>query len=299
MQNWMAALVLAVAALAASPAVAQDKKPGLAPSSQWVLDYADDSCAIRRLFGEGRDRGFVEFRRFQPSGPLQVIVASSRMRQRDPLAFEYSFNSDFGSGWVRGGSLAINMPDGFRGVLFQAYIPLDTANITEPIPPNFRFELQPRIESASAARLDTITVRNAFPSSLTLQLGSLEEPIAALNTCVDELITHWGIDVEAHKTLSQGVRATNMREVPRMMHYPPKMAAQRMPGLVHVRLMIDERGLQTDCHIQMPLSDPEFEKSSCADLEHALEFEPALDKDGKPMASYWATSVNFVAPTGY
>jgi hypothetical protein len=43
----------------------------------------------------------------------------------------------------------------------------------------------------------------------------------------------------------------------------------------------------------MPLSDPEFAEASCADIEHAFEFEPALDKDGKPVASYWLTTIRF------
>lgn len=78
-----------------------------------------------------------------------------------------------------------------------------------------------------------------------------------------------------------------------MMDYPPKMLRRSMPGLVNVRLAIDERGLITACHIQMPLSDPEFEASSCADIQHALEFDPALDKDANPIASYWITTVIF------
>jgi hypothetical protein len=43
----------------------------------------------------------------------------------------------------------------------------------------------------------------------------------------------------------------------------------------------------------MPMSDPEFEESSCADIQHAFEFEPALDNDGNPMKSYYITSVQF------
>ena len=41
------------------------------------------------------------------------------------------------------------------------------------------------------------------------------------------------------------------------------------------------------------LSDPAFEESSCADIQHAFEFEPALDKDGQPLKSYYVTSVRF------
>jgi hypothetical protein len=43
----------------------------------------------------------------------------------------------------------------------------------------------------------------------------------------------------------------------------------------------------------MPLSDPAFEESSSADIQNALEFEPAFDKDRTPIPSYWITSVRF------
>jgi hypothetical protein len=78
-----------------------------------------------------------------------------------------------------------------------------------------------------------------------------------------------------------------------MMDYPPEMLRRGMPGLVNIRLAIDDAGRITACHIQMPLSDPSFEESSCADIQHALDFDPALDKDGKPIASYWITKVHF------
>lgn len=117
--------------------------------------------------------------------------------------------------------------------------------------------------------------------------------MTALHDCVDELVTHWGIDVEAHKTLTRPALPIDMAAAASMVGYPPKMLRQRMPGLVNVRLAIDEAGRVTACHIQMPLSDPEFAASSCADIQHAFEFEPALDKDGKPIASYWVTRVVF------
>ena len=106
-------------------------------------------------------------------------------------------------------------------------------------------------------------------------------------------MTHWDIDVEAHKTLSRPASPIDFDAASRMVGYPPKMLRQSMPGVVNVRLAIDKTGRVTGCHIQMPLSDPEFEASSCADIEHAFEFEPALDKDGNPIDSYWITKVNF------
>ena len=126
-----------------------------------------------------------------------------------------------------------------------------------------------------------------------LQTGSLAAPMEALNLCVDELMGHWGIDLEAHKTLTRPALPINLPKVARLVKYPPRMQRAGMPGAVNVRLSIDEQGGITGCHIQMPISDPTFEESSCAALQRSLKFGPALDKDGKAVASYWITTVIF------
>ena len=48
----------------------------LEPSSNWELDYAPDSCALRRTFGEGDRQTQLEMRRFSPSTTLQTTVAT-------------------------------------------------------------------------------------------------------------------------------------------------------------------------------------------------------------------------------
>ena len=64
--------------VAAVPADAQDA-PGLAPSVPWTLDYDADSCALRRMFGEGEDRAYLEMRRFGPGLGLQTSLGSKKM----------------------------------------------------------------------------------------------------------------------------------------------------------------------------------------------------------------------------
>jgi len=289
------AIALAMIAAPLGPALAEDR-PGLAPSSQWTLDYDTDSCALRRMFGEGDNRVYLEFRRFGPGLRLQAIVASNSMKARNPATFRYRFGAD--ADW-RSVAMAptMNLADGFSGVVFGSslvVVPEDEQE-ADPLEQDVYARRMERraAENARAAQTDTLVMRGAFRREVVLWLGSLEKPIEALNACVDELMTHWGIDVEAHKSLTRAAAPVNLREVPRMMDYPPEMLRRNMPGLVNVRLDIDERGLITDCHIQMPLSDPAFEASSCADIQHALEFDPALDKDGKPIASYWITRVVF------
>lgn len=291
------AIALAILAAPIAPAMAQDRS-GLAPSTPWTLDYDTDSCALRRMFGEGNQQGYFEMRRFAPDIGLQVIVASENLKARDLLRFQYRWGNE--PNWREAGRLKITLDNGLGGVVFSTgfvELPEDLADLRAR-----DLYLQSidwrAIEREAAARTESIalrgtTIRGRHRGDLALQLGSLKAPIAALNTCIDELVTHWGIDVEAHKTLTRPAQPIDFAAAASMVGYPPKMARQAMPGLVNVRLAIDETGKVTGCRIQMPLSDPAFEASSCADIEHAFEFEPALDKDGKPIASYWITKVVF------
>lgn len=285
-----AALALSTSAM---PAVAQDS-PALAPSTPWNIDYDTDSCALRRVFGEGDRQAFLELRRFDRAPGLQATVTSNLTEARRSDGFKYRFGGN--TDWSEATANRITTDGGFSGVLFSAlladfYFVEDNSAAGRAI--GLRsFDWQ-AVEKEAAARADSLALRGVFSRPLVLQLGSLEKPIEALNQCVDELMTHWGIDVEAHKTLTRPAVPINLPEVPRMIDYPPKMLRQRLAGVVNIRLSIDERGQITACHIQMPLSDPAFEESSCADVQHALEFEPALDKDGKPIPSYWITKVVF------
>lgn len=291
----LSGLLVAVATVvaAARPAMAEEP-PGLAPSSAWNLHYDTDSCALRRVFGEGENRIYLELRRFEPGVSLQVVVASSRMKPENPADFKFRF--DGAADWSDVSfAPTMTLGGGFRGVLFSsALIDLpEYDQLEDGLDAYLRTIDYRAAEQAFAAKTRNLTLRGAFSKTVALQLGSMTRPVEALNQCVDELLYHWGIDVEAHKSLTRPALPINLPEIPRMIDYPPKMVQRSMPGVVNIRLGIDETGRITGCHIQMPLSDPAFEESSCANIQHALEFEPALDKDGKPIPSYWVTKVIF------
>lgn len=289
--------LFAAASLMAGPraAVARDTLT-LQPSSRWELDYAKDSCALRRTFGQGKELAQLELRRFQPGTSLlaSVFTNASKTTSRD---FRFRWNTD--ADWTDiSDPLYATMADSFGGVffgtrLFDAGLGEEEEDATEEWFRYFQENDVRTIEGEAAQAINSILVAKAFRADLNLETGSLKAPIDALNACVEELMNHWGIDVEAHKTLSRPAIPVNLDEIPRMIDYPPKMLRMRMPGLVNIRLDVSDTGRITQCHIQMPLSDPAFEETSCADIQHALDFDPALDKDGNPIASYWITSVRF------
>lgn len=289
------AMGVALWASLATPTLAKDDELVFAPSSPWTVDYDADSCALRRTFVSGEERAYLEMRRFAPGWGLQTTVASSRANRRLNPNVKYRFTND--EDWKEPGlGISVTLESKLRGVIIEpSFIDLPEWEAIEDEAEReayFRSIDFKTIERQQAAAIDSISV-HGLGREFTLRLGKFDAAIGALQDCVDELTTHWDIDVEAHKSLSRRAWPVNWSAGSRMLDYPPRMVQQSMPGLVNVRLSIDETGKITACRIQMPLSDPDFEESSCADIQHAFDFDPALDKDGKPIASYWITQVVF------
>src|SRR4051794_6682401 len=68
-----------VAAVAMVPSVASAATPlHLAPSTPWVLDYAENSCRLIRHFGEGKDAVIFALESEAP-GALDMLVVGKPM----------------------------------------------------------------------------------------------------------------------------------------------------------------------------------------------------------------------------
>ena len=65
----------------------------LPQAGPWVMDYAEDSCALRSLFGEEGQQVYLELRQYQPGELMQLIVSSDDFRRRDR---GFSFRSNRG-----------------------------------------------------------------------------------------------------------------------------------------------------------------------------------------------------------
>ncbi len=122
----------------------------------------------------------------------------------------------------------------------------------------------------------------------------MDKPLAALSTCIDELMTHWGIDIEKHKKLSRSVVPDgNPGRWIKGNDYPTDMLHQRQPALVQFRLSVDETGAVTGCHIQKTTRPKEFDDAVCKSLTRRANFLPALDENGKPIKSFYRNTVRF------
>jgi len=290
-----AALLLSSAPLIAAD---EDAPVVLEPTSPWNVHYADDYCRLARVFGAGASRVTLVIDKFGPGDGFNLTLAGPRMkfRQSNGVA-KIRFGTEFPEQQLsfHSGSLGEGGPAWvFAPGVDIRPLPIATAPagsirtvgdvIAATAPPT----------DAEKASVTTVDIGSPLSHPVRLQTGSMELAFAAMDRCLDELMAHWGIDVARHKTMS---RPTIPQGHPGLwvtfLDYPEDMLRNNMAGIVHLRLTIDEKGRPTACHVQQSTDRGGFNKRVCAMLMRRARFKPALDRDGKPMVSYFRSSVRF------
>jgi hypothetical protein len=115
----------------------------------------------------------------------------------------------------------------------------------------------------------------------------------AMTLCLGELEAHWGVDVEAHRTLTRAAEPRDYDKLVREMvkDYPGEMARRRIPAYLRVRLDVSAEGMPTGCHMQSAINDESFGKKACDNMMRFARFYPALDAQGSSIRSYYQVSV--------
>ena len=303
MIGWGALSCIAVAALVLlhQPAWAADEPVRLAPSSKWHVEYADDSCRLARQFGEGERTSLVVIERFQPGDPFRLTVTGPFKRARSgadaALRFgpaESEQNVSFLEAEWQGrpalifpGSLRIAPMTEQEQQAREAVAESDEAHLFEPAPIG--------AEREGAATFLSVDAPGA--SAFLFETGSLGEPFAALRKCMDELLTHWGIDVERHRSLTrEATPVGSPGKWLRSTDYPTSLLRKGAQGVVHFRLSVDGEGKVSGCHIQRSTRPAGFDEAVCDALTRRARLEPALDAEGIPIASYYINTARFIIP---
>lgn len=271
----------------AVPAQAADEARTFAPSSEWALGNDDESCWIERRFG-GSDNG-LSFRLqvFGPrAGAYDVVMRGKPLPQRDAgiLEFEARFNPD-DKALQSAGVLAKSggMP------LLRFRTSLEPASVVEA---RRSGDMTPiAVDEAREAAIDEFVIRFSRGKPLALRLGSMREPLARLRQCTAGLVAGWGLDPTVQQSLSRPPAPTEQGKWLGPGTYPWAYLRAYRSALVHLRLMTDERGTATGCAVQSPRTGGAAGVIACREIVKNARFEPALDADGKPVASYFNTSV--------
>jgi TonB family protein len=258
----------------------------LEPTSPWNIDYAEDSCALKREFGPPASRALLELRQFEPGASFSVLVAMDGrdFHLRPPRV---RFLPEPKPRTIDG---AIHFEDG-RGVKavkwYDSLAPDEPAPTADDAKPK---DADPRVREGAVSAIE---VGGIFGSTVVLATGEMHKPMEAMRACLDELLTHWGIDAAAHRTLSRRASPDGQASWALELQdsYPRAMLLQEKSAEVRVRMMVGPDGKPTECHIQIKSQDPSFETTACREMMKAARFKPALDAAGNPIASYYITRI--------
>lgn len=284
--------------------LAKEKEPlVLSPSSKWNLNYADDSCKLARFFGTGDDRVAVIISRFESGNSFHLAVAGKPLTHFSADHITMAFGPDGGS--LNRGFMAGSLGT-FKPALFGSAAHLlkrddndetedDNYNHEEHAAYTLR-DLQAPPAADEEAAIQWLEVRQKARATVHIELGSMGQPMAAMRKCTDELMTHWGIDVAAHRQLANlPIPTKSPGKWLTSADYPSDLQAHGAQGIIQFRLSVDADGKPTQCHIQQSSRPAGFDRAVCKALMKRAQFEPAHTRDGKAIASYWRSTVKFVA----
>jgi TonB family protein len=279
-------------ALAGQTALAESVT--LEPASKWQLNYALDSCRLVRVFGGPDHKTVFVIEQYEPSDTYTVQIAGPDFASRRFSQPSLRFGPNGGS--VPAAQVIAASIGTFGAGRTSISIPLLAKLQRDPRlpPPRDRGEIQYPTDPEAAGAIIWFEMLEKGRVLGRLNLGSMREPVKALNACTEELLTHWGIDVAAHRTRKRGVVVIGTPD--RWLtssSYPADLLAKGTQGIVYFRLGVDEQGRVTSCHIQQSTRPAAFDEAVCRGISRKARFEPALDASGNPIKSYYRSTVRF------
>lgn len=275
-------------ALAAQPTVV------LEPSSAWHIDYDEEKCRLARQFG-GEDNQHILF--LDQSGPSEtfgltvggagfdnwrssakVSLRLGTLPERELAGFFVGDVAEYGSALI------------IAGMSLEPRKEKDddeTDEISDALPD---------IDPALAQSVDHIEFAQG-KRVVRFATGNLGPAFEALNSCSQDLLSHWGLDLDQHRQAVSAPKWNNIMDIARELQrtYPRAALRSGDQGIVRMRLLIDESGAVTDCYIENATVAESLESPACSLMDRA-DFDSALDAEKRPMKSFYLTTIRYVLP---
>ena len=262
----------------------------LAPITVWTMNGTESGCALRRAFGTVERPFTLEFQRFRPGDTFQLAIDGedlSGLVRRNQVSIEY-------------GDLGVDKDTSFQpGTTMR--------DGKEAVPSIFlSSEMRPSEKTSGSFEHSKVLVTPAIEAAvkqvavvwgenrIVAVTGSLGKPFAAMRACTDGLVETWGLDPVVQNALTRSAVPQSPMTMVRAIQaaYPMTMASQGKQGRVNFRALVDAQGVVTECTTMKSYNERAFDDLACKVIRRT-KFDPALDKDGKPVASFYVETVNY------
>lgn len=286
--NKLAALTISAALIFPTVASAKEKPPiSLAKTSKWEINYDDDSCHLLARFGEGPQSAIIRMTRYQPGDVFDLSLYG------EPFKYVPS-------------TMAVKIAYGTAPADKQEAITGQSGNkvplliLNKQRLDHWTYKpgaTPPPITVAQEEQVKFIDLGIAGGKRFRLETGSLGAPMAAMRTCVDDLVKKWGYDPVQQAQLSRPATPTKSPgSWLRNDDYPAGSLRNGHNGLVQFRLDIDPSGVVTGCYVLHRTNPDDFADLTCKLISKRAKFVPALGKDGQPVKSFFISKARFMIP---
>lgn len=285
MRQFVSGAALALAILS-SPAAAAPARQ-FEPASQWQVDNEPQICRLSRSYQSGADKVEIRLEQFRPGMAVQAtLIGDAFLKVPDDVLFKFKVRLGRLGQPFDAAPMNLTMPDGRRALLLrQIYL-------SDGVPANK--EAWPA--AADLARVDELGFTAPRMGEVTLQTKSLARAMEEMRRCHDRMLTDWGYDPAVQSSLSrQPVPLGSPGLWIRPKDYPQEQLRRRADSLINLRLDIDASGAVKACHVPRAFTPQDFSQVTCGRIIQKARFAPALDSAGQPVASYYVSSVTWVA----
>jgi hypothetical protein len=275
----------------------------LQPSSQWIVDYADNSCRMVRSFGEGDSKVIMLLESASPGDVDLVLTGKPLKSEREEIVLKFLPHQEPTS---KGRPVTAK---GQPGILFSnlELLPPDEAakmaaaraeRIAKPNvrPPatDLADRLERRSKEAEFAETATEMELGTRPGRpVILETGELGKPMKAFDQCSRDSLRDWGVDPDLEDKIVRPVWLANNGRWISGDDYPAKMLDEGQQSEVKVRLLVDAAGRVTKCTSLSHFRLPEFNKLVCDKITSNAKFAPAELADGTKVPSYYTVHIVF------
>jgi hypothetical protein len=295
--------IIAIAAVA--PLLISASEPvRLQPSSQWVLDYAENSCRLIRTFGEGNSIVKLALESEAPGemdmlaigkpldGYTEKVPAKFLPTQGKPMDGRVA-KAETGDPAILWSTVFL-LPVDLTAAMMRRW---DERKANRGVrPPPFSLAEQAVVKSqrqSFALATDELEIEARRGHPVILETGSLGEAIKMFDECSRDSLRDWGVDPDLEDKITRPVWAADPSRWFSASDYPPDMVVRGEESEVKVRLLVDASGRTTKCTSLSHFKEAEFNKIACDKFMKRAKFEPAELADGTKVPSYYVNRVVF------
>lgn len=268
----------------------------LAPLSPWAVDFGEDRCRLARTFGDADNKHVAIFDQFGPSARFVLTLAGPSFRrfkgQTETMTKFAKPQEPFATQPYAGDLGAFGRAVIFRGLALTKATALSDSDQSTPSATS-NGSAFPLLNIDAAKSTEFISLRQRH-RHVRLNTGELGDAFQLLNECTLGLVESWGLDAQAHLTAQRLPNWVNEEEIAKGIasRYPNKALRRGQSGFVNLRVMVSETGSITQCVVENVTDANSLESPACDGMRDA-EFEPAIDAQGNPMASFYQTRITY------